>query len=131
MVQDYVAVYSERRDYMYRRLRSLGFEIFGGNGGYMCWVDVTSGSGLSAAEFQLGLLKVAGVQLGGMGWNDRTGREPPPPPRALAALPLGLLRLRCRAGYMRLSFLQPMEKLAVAFDAIEEFTLSLNGGSKL
>ena len=80
MVQDYVAVYSERRDYMYRRLRSLGFEIFGGNGGYMCWVDVTSGSGLSAAEFQLGLLKVAGVQLGGMGWNDRTGREPPPPP---------------------------------------------------
>ena len=78
VVQEYVAVYSERRDYMYRRLRSLGFEIFGGNGGYMCWVDVTSGSGLSAAEFQLGLLKVAGVQLGGMGWNDRTGREPPP-----------------------------------------------------
>ena len=32
---------------------------------------------------------------------------------------------------MRLSFLQPMEKLVVAFDAIEEFTLSLKGGSKL
>ena len=28
---------------------------------------------------------------------------------------------------MRLSFLQPMEKLVVAFDAIEEFTLSLSG----
>ena len=32
---------------------------------------------------------------------------------------------------MRLSFLQPMEKLVVAFDAIEGFVLSLKGGPKL
>lgn len=35
-----------------------------GNGGYMCWVDITAGSGQTALEFQRGLLKVAGVQLG-------------------------------------------------------------------
>ena len=35
-----------------------------GNGGYMCWVDITAGSGQTALEFQCGLLKVAGVQLG-------------------------------------------------------------------
>ena len=30
----------------------------------MCWVDITAGSGQTALEFQRGLLKVAGVQLG-------------------------------------------------------------------
>ena len=67
------------------------------------------------------------------GWAGTTGPAVSRrlPARALAALPLRLLRLRCRAGYMRLSFLQPMEKLVVAFDAIQEFTLSLRGGPKL
>ena len=68
----------------------------------MCWVDITAGSGQTALEFQRGLLRIAGVQLGGNGWNDRTGR------------------------FMRLSFLTPMEKIVTAFDAIEEYTLSLN-----
>jgi aspartate/methionine/tyrosine aminotransferase len=87
---------------MFERLNKLGFKIYGGNGGYMCWVDITAGSGQTALEFQKGLLEIAGVQLGGSGWNDRTGR------------------------YMRLSFLTPMEKIVIAFDAIEKYTLSLN-----
>ena len=50
---------------MFERLNKLGFKIYGGNGGYMCWVDITAGSGQTALEFQKGLLEIAGVQLGG------------------------------------------------------------------
>ena len=37
-----------RRAYMFERLNKLGFKIYGGNGGYMCWVDITAGSGQTA-----------------------------------------------------------------------------------
>ena len=109
VVADYVQVYAKRREYMLRRLHKLGFTTYGGQGGYMVWVDIASGAGgRSAAEFQRGLLRQAPISTGNGGsWSDLTGR------------------------YARFSFLQPMQVLEQAMDAIEAYTLSLRGGSRL
>ena len=67
-IADLMSVYTERRQYMLRRFCRMGFQVFGGHGGYIALLDTASGPGhLGAPEFCLRLLKETGIQIGSWG----------------------------------------------------------------
>ena len=100
VVTEMMSVYSERREYMFAEFRNMGFDVYGGHGGYIALLDTKSGSGLSAPEFCLSLLKATGIQIGswGAGMNGEVEHE--------------------SRRFARISWLLPMEDLQVAMAAI-------------
>jgi aspartate/methionine/tyrosine aminotransferase len=100
-VHEMMDIYSERRDYMFGMFEKMGFDVYGGHGGYIALLDTKSGSALSAPEFCLGLLKATGIQIGswGAGMSGEVEHE--------------------SGRFARISWLVPMEELEVAMTAIQ------------
>ena len=113
VVAEMMAVYQERRDFMFAEFRRMGFEVYGGHGGYIALLDTVSGSGLSAPEFCLGLLKATGIQLGS--WGAAMNGE-----------------LEHESGrFARIAWLVPMEKLREVMAAIAAHVAEVRSGPKL
>jgi aminotransferase len=102
-VNEMMEVYSERREYMIGEFAKMGFAVYGGHGGYIALLDTLSGCGLSAPEFSLRLLKETGVQIGswGAGMSGEVEHE--------------------SGRFARISWLLPMDELAIAMDKIATF----------
>jgi len=102
-VNDMMDVYTERRDYMFEEFRRMGFQVYGGHGGYIALLDTLSGCGFSAAEFCLALLKQTGIQIGswGAGMAGEVEHE--------------------SGRYARISWLLPMDELKAAMSEIDAF----------
>ena len=57
-------LYTERRRFMLGEFRRLGFEVYGGHGGYIALLDTASGPGhLKPSDFCLRLLQCTGLQV--------------------------------------------------------------------
>lgn len=92
---------------MMSKFHEMGFQTYGGNGGYMMQVDLTSGpGGLAAKDFALKLLQATGIKVGASQFANAT-------------------------RFATVTWLQPMETLVKTFEKIEAFVATLVDKSKL